>query len=180
MDTEGLNNLRYHLGEMKRSTINNYIVPGLESSLIGGEDKGCVRIFEASRRQLDSITPHTHRFDFMCLVIKGWVDNILWHPATKDEGDFFEETELSYYGDIGKYDKKVIGRDFYTPSTQRFKAGETYSMTAEEMHSIVFSKDAVVLFFEGESKTDNSIIIEPVVNGKKIPTFKTEKWMFSE
>lgn len=35
-----------HLQKMSRSPLGNYIVPGLVSSLLGGDGKGTVRLFE--------------------------------------------------------------------------------------------------------------------------------------
>lgn len=31
---------------MKHSKVNNYVIAGLSSSLVGGEGNGCVRLFE--------------------------------------------------------------------------------------------------------------------------------------
>jgi hypothetical protein len=51
-------------------------------------------------------------------------------------------------------------------------------MTADEIHSIFFGRDTSVLFFEGPNVSDTSIILEPVVDGETIPTFKVEPWAF--
>jgi hypothetical protein len=51
-------------------------------------------------------------------------------------------------------------------------------MRYNEIHSIKFSKDAIVLFFEGPTVTDSSFVLEPVVEGEYIPTMTTEPWMF--
>jgi hypothetical protein len=48
------------------------------------------------------------------------------------------------------------------------------------IHSISFSRDAVVLFIESASTKNKSSILEPVVNGKVIPTFEVKEWMFKE
>ena len=34
--------------------------------------------------------------------------------------------------------------------------------------------------FEGEERTDTSVILEPSTNGEVIPTFKVEDWMFKK
>lgn len=51
-------------------------------------------------------------------------------------------------------------------------------MLASEVHSIHFSRGAQVLFFEGPTVADTSIILEPNVDGETIPTFRVEPWMF--
>jgi hypothetical protein len=53
-------------------------------------------------------------------------------------------------------------------------------MTADQVHSIFFSRGAIVLFFEGSKESDTSIILEPFVNNEIVPTFKVEPWMFKK
>lgn len=174
MDT----NVNAILDSMKRSTLANYIVPGLSSSLVGGESKGCVRIFEASRSQLADITPHSHRFAFACLVLRGLVVNRVWEQAF--DGELFQLSSLTYGGKPGEYTQEPgePGNWWYTET--KYRAGEWYHMTARELHSIEFSADAIVLFFEGPQETERTAILEPFSDGKVIPTFKVEPWMFEK
>lgn len=167
-----------HLQTMRRSPLANYIVPGLVSSLLGGEGMGTVRLFEATREQLSDIVPHSHRFAFACQVVRGVVTNRIWSKA--GDGDLFQQSTLAYGGEPGKYDACVGPVERWSYADTEYAAGDWYGMTADEVHSIKFSKDAVVLFFEGPQESDSTIILEPVVNKKRIPTFKVEPWMFEK
>jgi len=162
---------------MQRSRVGNYVIPGLSSSLIGGEGHGLVRMFTQSRSHEEPITPHSHRFDFQCLVLSGHVLNRVWIPDEK--GDEYQCTTLEHQGSFGDQTRKAgwkIGRWSYVQT--QYKEGQLYSMKAEQIHSIYFSKGAEVLFFEGPSKGMFSSTLEPVVDGEVIPTFKVEPWMF--
>lgn len=164
---------------MKNSSLKNYIVPGLTSSLIGGGKFGKVRLFEASRHQNEFVTPHTHRFDFACLVLSGFVENTIWSRTDELNGDLYEISELTFESSFGSYYSEKRSRDFWTNRTF-FYEGCWYHMDHTSYHSIKFSKDAIVLFFEGPKKTDSSYILEPVVDGVKISTFQVSNWMFKE
>lgn len=166
------------LDEMKSDTIQNYILAGLESSLL---ENGKVRYFENSRDHQDSITPHSHRFDFTCLVIAGYVKNLVWSETYMEtRGDFFESSsvELDTEGLPGKYLKREKGRNWWVYSTTKYHAGQCYSMEADEVHSIQFSRGAKVLFFEGPQVSSTSLILEPVVDGNVIETGEVRDWMF--
>lgn len=67
-----------------------------------------------------------------------------------------------------------------SPKETWYTAGETYSMSSDEVHSIYFTKGAVVLFFQGPDVADTSYILEPVANGVHVPTFRVEPWMFRQ
>jgi len=172
-----MKNLLKMLPEMQSSKLGNYIIAGLDSYLL---ENGKVRVFRNSRVHQDQITPHSHRYDFACLVLKGRVTNRLWHTCHKTNGDFFEESLLTYEDSPGNHIKTAEGRDFYTFIDKEYTVGETYCMEAGQLHSITFSKGAVVLFFEGPTTTDKSYIIEPVVNGAVIPTYVKQDYMFLE
>jgi hypothetical protein len=166
---------------MAHSPVRNYVIPGLTSSLIGTpSDKGTVRLFQNERKHQETITPHSHRFNFQCWVLRGSVRNRLWFRRDHDDtnSDEYRTTQLQYSGKIGGYsvDQGGVNRWAYYDSV--FTQGQCYSMRAEQVHSIFFARDTVVLFFEGPTISDSSIIIEPVVDGEVIPTFEVKPWMF--
>lgn len=92
--------------------------------------------------------------------------------------DFYRSSTLTYGGSAGDYEQREddVGRWNYIDST--FSAGECYSMKSKDVHSIYFSRDAVVLFFEGPTISSTSVVLEPVVNGETIKTFEVKPWMF--
>jgi hypothetical protein len=166
------------LKKMKHSPIGNYGgIPGLTSWLIGEPGKlGLVRLLECSRDHQEPIIPHSHRFDFHCVVLAGTVRNLTWIPT--ERGDQFQITKLRYRGAAGKYEREIGGMSRWAILTREYKAGDEYAMAANEVHSIFFARDTSVLFFEGPQVSDTSIILEPVVDGEALPTFKVEPWMF--
>lgn len=165
--------------QMKSSTLRNYVLPGLDSSLLGN---GIVRIFESSRDTEEHITPHSHRFDFACFVMRGWVENTVYTLANEGkDADCFVMATLKYLGSTGKYEVDQ-GTDplIFDRNTDTYVKGQWYSMSSEEIHSIKFSRDAVVLFFEGPNVTSETSILEPCSHGKRVPTFKVHDWMFEK
>lgn len=166
------------ISEMKNSKIKNYIVPGLSSSLIGGGDFGKVRLFEASRTQFEFITPHSHRFDFACFVLRGTVENTSWIRCDTDDGEYYQLSLLNFNKPFGHYTLEEGGKFYYYTNRQTIYSDNWYFMNHKDFHSVKFSRDAVVLFFEGPEKLDHSFILEPVVNGKKVSTFHIRDWMF--
>lgn len=164
--------------QMKNSSIQNYVVAGLKSSLIGGGNFGMVRLFEGSRHQQDFISPHSHRFDFACLVLRGKVTNRIWRESSDENADFFQVSVLHYSGTVGEHIKKPAERSFWLPSDTVYCAGDIYTMSADQVHSIIFSRESVVLFFEGPNIKKQSIVLEPVVDGSVIPTYEKHDYMF--
>jgi hypothetical protein len=166
---------------MAHSPVKNYIIPGLTSSLIGGQPgiDGCVRLFQCERDHQENITPHSHRFSFQCWVIEGTVTNRIWQPASAHamEVDQYAMTTLKFDG-MGNYERDITTRHRFHYQDYEYVSGECYSMTATQIHSIRFSRGAVVLFFEGPQERENSVILEPIVDNEVIPTFKVEPWMF--
>jgi hypothetical protein len=173
------------LKSMAHTPIRNYIVPGLTSWLIGARGpNGLVRLFHSERQQVESITPHSHRFDFHCLVLSGSVKNRIWTETTNKNpdypiGDRFAVSALAF-NEIGDYKSERCRCSWWDFEDVNYRNGDTYSMKAEEIHSIIFGRDTWVLFFEGPEKSKNSLILEPFVDGERIPTFKTEEWMFKK
>lgn len=162
---------------MANNPVRNYAIPGLTSWLVGdGGRSGCVRLFHCERNHQEAITPHSHRFDFTAMVLQGQVINRVWTENSK--GDLFHESDEEYLGEFGKFKTTTLGQSYYSFEDTKFFEGDQYFMASHEIHSIFFAKDTYVLMFEGPAVTTSSIVLEPVVDGKRIPTFKTEEWMF--
>jgi hypothetical protein len=167
--------------KLAHSPVTNYVVPGLTSYLIGSpSEHGCVRMFHSEREHQECLTPHSHRFDLQSWVIQGSVTNIIWTPTTDEDpnADLYKTTVLNYKGDIGQYTPSEGGVNKWKAFAKRYSEGDCYQMNAEEVHSIRFSRGAIVVIFEGAQVSDSSIIIQPYVNDKLVPTFKVEDWMF--
>ena len=84
------------------------------------------------------------------------------------------------YNEMGDYEKKHDCEIDFKFVDKTYKQGECYSMNADDIHSIYFSKGTQVLFFEGEERTKTTSILEPVVNNDVIPTFEVKPWMFKK
>jgi hypothetical protein len=163
---------------MAHSPIRNYAIPGLSSSLLGSPsaEHGCVRLFECDRNHQEPITPHSHRFDFVCLVLAGTVTNRVWEPDV--DGDPYSVSELTYLGEPGRYALRHKDELLFSYKDTIYKQGDSYQMKAEQIHSIFFSKGAKVLFVEGRKMADTSIALLPVVDGLIIDTLVKHKWQF--
>jgi hypothetical protein len=166
---------------MMHSPVHNYAIPGLTSWLIGQPSAaGTMRAFTCEREHQEPITPHSHRFDFQCWVLAGSVKNRTWRRSYDHDrdADEFHETILRFGGEFGRFAREPAGVGKWRYSDAVHAAGSCYSMPADDVHSIYFSRGAMVLFFEGPSTSDTSLIIEPVCQGRHVPTFKVEPWMF--
>lgn len=164
--------------KMKHNEIHNYVLPGLTSSLVGGFGSGRVRLLSSERDTKEWVIPHSHRFDFGCLVLHGEVENILFTPGA---GNAYAKTTIRYRQNdpFGKYDVERGDETFHFKETvTKYSPGDIYMMESSEIHSIRFGALARVLFFEGPEMTDTSIVLEPWCNGGVVPTFETAPWMF--
>ncbi len=175
--------IRNHLAGMGYSGVANYIIPGMTSHLIGERPHSAsaqkVRLFTTSRHQNEHITPHSHRFDLACMVLKGSVENTLFRSCgTVPQSDRYTATRLTYEGEPGRYKQRQMEDRDYLQHTTRHQEGQWYFMRHDEIHSIKFSKDAMVLIFEGDEKARSTVILEPCVDGRTLHTFKVEDWMF--
>lgn len=175
------------LSNMARNSLSNYIVPGVISSLIGGKTHGKVRVFHATRDAVDFVTPHSHRFNFMAYVVRGDVENTIYslNPyANTFSGDTWCEsviTQVCGEDGINSFThKRSAESSNWVKRTGTYRTGDLYGMRYDEIHSIRFSKDTVVLFFEGPEVINEARMLEPWVNGKVVPTFKVEDWMFQK
>lgn len=168
------------LASMEHDTLLNYIAPGLNSSLIGGTGKsGCVRVFKSQLDQVQPITPHSHRYDFACLVLRGAVTNRIWQRSKDQNATSYQCSQLIFNGKPGQCEVHQHGEiDTWSFKDHIYRASEWYSMKAEQFHSIYFSKGAIVLFFEGAQRLEHSYVLQPYTNGQVVPTFKVEPWMF--
>ena len=174
------------IDKMSHGHVRNYATPGLTSSLVGGGDygHGCVRLLSSDRDTREWVTPHSHRFDFACLVLEGYVENILFVPVTDtDMGDrtnvYAKATLIPRNGGMGRYVIERTGEtQYYAEMSRSFGVGDYYGMEAAEIHSIRFSRGARVLFFEGPTVIDRSVILEPFSDGRVVETFDVPKWMF--
>ncbi len=184
MDSMDLKQLNKFIESMKGGSIKNYILEGLTSTLI---DQGSIRLFESSRHQTRQITPHSHTYHLFCVVLSGGVFKKTW---TLYEGEFGERSEADFKTDefmlstiektdkFGKYKKtnESVGR--YFNRIAKFNTGNCYEIKQGEIHSIDFSKDAVVLVFQSPEVEEISQVIEPIYEGEVIETLITEDWMF--
>lgn len=176
--------LRTAIERMKSDRIQNYALPGLSSSLLG---QGKVRVFEACRDIGEKITPHNHRYSLTGMVLKGSVVNTTW--MTWDEqrpgADPYRVTRLYPEGGVeeaqpGQYLAQSDGAAQTVPSSRSYTEGTVYHLNSSEFHSITFSRDAVVLVFEGPVEQRCSEILQPIVDGEVVPTFRVEPWMFKK
>lgn len=171
------------LQSMQSSELRNYIVPGLSSWLVSDDMRhGNVRLFRNEREQLQTITPHSHRYDFAACVIRGHALNTIWRTPMDHEmrnADMFIRTEVIYEGEPGNY-RYVSNHDpfKYVADSTVYQPGDWYYMKRNEIHSIAFSRDALVLFLEGPTTGDHSYMLEPFQDGKHLRTMRIEDWMF--
>lgn len=166
-----------HIERMIHSPVQNYIVPGLTSWLLGEpSERGKVRVFTCAREHHEHIVPHSHRYDFECMVVRGYVKNYIW--CLDDMGDDFAVTTIRYKDEIGSFDRCHTEIAKYSARSNSYHQNEVYRMNHKQIHSIEFSRDAIVLFLEGPELTKESVMLEPYVGGKKIPTGTIEDWMY--
>lgn len=168
---------------MKHSPVYNYATAGLTSSLIGGADHGKVRLFMSDRDTREWVTPHSHRFNFTCLVLAGSVENILFTRASylnqPGANAYVMGTVRPSNGGLGGYElSRGSTPEAWIEESATYGVKDTYSMTSKQIHSIRFSRGAIVLFLEGPELVDNSMILEPWSNDRVVPTFESRSWMF--
>jgi hypothetical protein len=181
---QNLQDIKASVYTMARSRVANYATPGLNSWLVGGEGRGKVRLFKSDRDTREVITPHSHRFNFTCLVLEGEVTNIIFEHVYGERpgANAYAMGKLkAVEGGLGHYvyEPGEVERWFIEKATT-YKAGDTYKMSYPEIHTIRFGRGACVLFFEEPELTQVSTVLEPWSNGKRVPTFMTHPWMFDK
>lgn len=168
------------LRSMAHEPVRNYVLPGLTSMLIGGFGQGRVRLFAAARDSREWIVPHSHRFDFVCLVLRGKVTNVRFTVGGIDHANAYAIGRLKRStGGFGEYDI-VHGTEptRFREEEATYAAGDFYAMRAPEIHSIRFGAGAEVLFFEGPDLQEETVFLEPWCDGGVVPTFAVQPWMF--
>ena len=170
--------------KLKHSPIHNYILPGLTSWVLkpAGDGHGMIRMFEASRETQEFITPHSHRYGLHCEVLAGWVENTIWKNSelvgASNNSDEWMLCSLKYAGNPGEYTQTPGPIRRYAKETRRYAAGSSYDLNHSQIHSVRFSRGAVVVITETAQRTDTTQILLPVAYGKAVPTFKVESWMY--
>ena len=173
---------------MQNAVVHNYIAPGLDSYLLNKND--CkVRLFEMTKNQEFYISPHNHRFDFACCVLRG---SVIHHLYREGLGIVKELAELGNsvnayavyeyvspgFDKATEYKHKLLGYEIYERETQHYSAGDWYGLRSHQFHSIEFTQGSRVLFLEGANQKATSEFLEPIVNGKIIPYFSVPDWMY--
>lgn len=146
---------------MKANTINDYLIPGVSSSLL---ENGKVRVFDQTRHQTENIAPHSHRYDFVAFVLKGQVRNHVWVKEEKDS-DRMHVVIQKYLGEPGKYELLHESDSGFRKETSFYGVGDIYGMTSDQIHSIEFERGSKVLFFEGPQISYKSKVLLPVMDG---------------
>ena len=151
------------LSSADRSTrIVNHVEHGLDSTLLS---KGLFRIFEANYETQVRL-PHSHKYNFACLVLKGSVLNRVYKPIENNKYKENNELHAEYCvaiqtGTLGDYKFNKQHRQAFEITEKLHGEGDWYQMTHEEIHTIRFSKGALVLFIEGPAVTDQVEVLFP-------------------
>jgi len=159
------------------SALENYIIPGVRSTLLAKSlDGGVVRVFDMSRDQEYDITPHDHRYDFECFVISGSVTNRRYWSASARKDDA-THARLQY-----DYQAKALNEasaNWFRAGYREevFGIGEWYSMKSYEFHSIRFAKGSKILFIESPEIKKESYCLLPYHYGRICNTFIWRDWM---
>jgi hypothetical protein len=160
------------------SVIHNYAIAGMDSYIIG-DPADRTRLLHMTRHQLDYVTPHSHKTDLTCTVLNGMVINTIF---TKGKGgDYFIKTPLIYQGEAGKYVKqKSQAKKMYVLDIKGYHSRQQYSMPYYDIHSIWFTKGAMLLLKSGDVVTDATFILEPYSNFRHVQNFHVHKGLFKK
>lgn len=163
------------INSIKHSKIPNYILPGVDSYLLHGD----IRILESCRDTREFVTPHSHRRNLHCTVIQGEVLNVEYQKTGSPSAATWYCSTLRY---LSKGEYQVIPTpepETYYETYKRYSAGDSYTLLAQNIHSISFKKGTVLMLQESGEPTPSSVILEPAgSDGQRIPTFHVAPWMF--
>ncbi len=112
--------------------------------------------------------------------MKSEIYNTLFLPSKQSYADQYSLGTLKRVGEeMGSYEIERSGvPENYEGHQNRISAGESYSMKANDIHTVSFHRGTKVLFFEGPTISDTSVFLEPFSNGQVVKTFETRPWMF--
>lgn len=166
---------------MGHSPIHNYTAPGLTSWLVGlPHEAGSIRLLTSEIEQQNFQIPHSRRYDAQYIVLRGAIEVQHWKQMTSSiGGDLHETAVLHYCGMPGKYTTESHGQSRWTRTTQAYVSQVLY-LRAEDVCSLRLMRQTALMLLQGPTLRSTSIILEPVVNGKRVPLFKVEPWMFQK
>lgn len=163
-----------------KTAITNYGVPGMTSRLL---DQGVLRVLTASTRQQFFVTPHSHRYDLLCLVLEGEVENILYEETGDGTGEEYGVMRCTYEGKKEAFKKEIgsVRKGTFVTYSNIYCEGDCYFMKANEIHTVVFEANTTVLVMEGVTRRNTTQVLLPVgADGKPIDTLQTQPWMYQE
>lgn len=166
----------------KDSTIGNYVVPGLESVLLGKSNGFTVRMFHMTEHQMIHITPHSHRFNLLSYVLEGEVEHHVYDIVVSEAVTNLKAFRLAVMeqkGQLGNYDTELYSNGLFRRYESKYEAGGSYFLNAEEYHSVIFSKGAKVLIIEGPEVATSKVLV-PLVENTVCSTLFTADWMFKK
>lgn len=148
-----------YLEQRLSSPVYNYATQGLTSRLLAGWQP---RMFTTDGGT-DFTLPHSHRYDFLSIVLEGSVVNRIWTSGHFSNGRELYESTLEYRGKPGEYTAETdpYGPRIWSHQAKRYERGQCYFMTSNEIHSIAFAPGSEVLILEGPTIRDRSVVLHP-------------------
>lgn len=157
----------------------NYIVPGLRSTLLGRPAAGgCIRLFEMTREQEYEVTAHDHRYNFQCCVLEGSVEHRRYRVQSTIK-DYAGYVALPYNPVTHALDEERPRWLHGQIIDEVYGDGDWYSCSHEEFHTIRFGKGTKVLFIEGPEEKAESWCLLPYIDGRICNTFIWRDWMMA-
>ena len=168
------------MNSVRYNPIDNYILPGLTSYVLGrlgvdGPDHEApmVRAFVSSRNTPEFVAPHSHVRDLFCHVIAGSVINTNYHEERTARGESWD-TYVQTGDFVSGYKHGFAGKRTFVSVSTVYEAGASYYLLADVIHSIRFSRGAVVLIMEGKKKRQSVTVLQP----PGVQNFEAADWMF--
>lgn len=159
----------------------DYIVPGLSSYLLSGgqgREGPKVRLFHQERPFEGWITPHDHRFDLACYVLKGEVKHTVYSRSYDPWSGALYSVQRFPFSLDGRMEPDETA--MFTSATEVYGRGNFYHLGYTTFHTVKFSRGAMVLFFEGPDLQEHNHVLLPVSNGRIINTATVQPWMQRE